>query len=202
MAIFSQDPVLSQKSWVLGATSITYVEKCFWDSVRGEVVPQETGTLPLLQDRVRDHVRNLLFRNSRISSQESQGDGPGRDSPKSHGSDGTQLAVAAGSAPANPRGCSEAGCGAGSAQESAVSADAFWHHAANSLANKYELRAVRATAHTVVYRMDDLNEKDAATMMEICKTSLLAYLLKDQGKLDKLNLCINMCCIIGSKLVV
>jgi hypothetical protein len=27
--------------------------------------------------------------------------------------------------------------------------------------------------------MDDLNEKDAATMMEICKTSLLAYLLKD-----------------------
>jgi hypothetical protein len=61
MAIFSQDPVLSQKSWVLGATSITYVEKCFWDSVRGEVVPQETGTLPLLQDRVRDHVRNLLF---------------------------------------------------------------------------------------------------------------------------------------------
>jgi hypothetical protein len=61
MAIFSQDPVLSQKSLVLGATSIAYVEKRLWDSVRGEIVPQETGTLPLLQDRLRDPVRKLLF---------------------------------------------------------------------------------------------------------------------------------------------
>jgi hypothetical protein len=61
MAIFSQDPVLSQKSLVLGATSIAYVEKGFWESVRGEIVPQETGTLPLLQDRLRDPVRKLLF---------------------------------------------------------------------------------------------------------------------------------------------
>jgi len=61
MAIFSQDHVLSQKSLVLGATSIAYVEKGFWDSVRGEIVPQKTGTLPLLQDRLRDPVRKLLF---------------------------------------------------------------------------------------------------------------------------------------------
>ena len=59
MAIFSRDAALSQRSLVLGATSIAYVEKGFWDSVRGEVVRKET--LPLLQDTVREHVRNLLF---------------------------------------------------------------------------------------------------------------------------------------------
>ena len=61
MALFSQDPVLSQRSLVLGATSIAYVEKRFWDSVRGEVVLKDKETLPLLQDTVRNHVRNLLF---------------------------------------------------------------------------------------------------------------------------------------------
>ncbi len=58
-----------------------------------------------------------------------------------------------------------------------MSADAFWHHAANSLANTLQAGPVGDTAHTGVYRMDDLNEKDAATIMEVCKTSLLSYLL-------------------------
>jgi hypothetical protein len=60
LAIFSPDAVLRKQSLVLGATSIAYVEKGFWDSVRGEVV-KENETLPLLQDTVREHVRNLLF---------------------------------------------------------------------------------------------------------------------------------------------
>jgi hypothetical protein len=61
LAIFSSDAVLRQQSLVLGATSIAYVAKGFWASVRGEVVLTETETLPLLQDTVREHVRNLLF---------------------------------------------------------------------------------------------------------------------------------------------